>query len=55
MAKTSDGRLAYADLLRVLSIAAVVVIHVVSLWIYDVPVGSGAWDIYNVYDSLVRW
>ena len=38
-----------------LSIAAVVVIHVVSLWIYDVPVGSGAWDIYNVYDSLVRW
>ena len=55
MAKTSDGRLAYADLLRVLSIAAVVVIHVVSLWIYDVPVGSAAWDIYNVYDSLVRW
>ena len=55
MAKTSDGRLAYADLLRVLSIAAVVVIHVVSLWIYNVPVGSGAWDIYNVYDSLVRW
>ena len=55
MARTSDGRLAYADLLRVLSIAAVAVIHVVSLWIYDVPVGSGAWDIYNVYDSLVRW
>ena len=55
MAKTSDGRLAYADLLRVLSIAAVAVIHVVSLWIYNVPVGSGAWDIYNVYDSLVRW
>ena len=55
MSKTSDGRLAYADLLRVLSIAAVVVIHVVSLWIYDVPAGSGAWNVYNVYDSLVRW
>ena len=32
MAKTVDGRVAYADLLRVLATFGVVVIHVCSIW-----------------------
>lgn len=55
MAKTVDGRVAYADLLRVLATVGVIVIHVCSLWFYDVGVSSAAWGVYNVYDGLVRW
>lgn len=55
MAKTIDGRLAYADLLRVLATVGVVIIHVTCIWFYGVPVQSGAWTVYNVYDGLVRW
>ena len=55
MAKTVDGRVAYADLLRVLATFGVVVIHVCSIWFYDVGVSSAAWSVYNVYDGLVRW
>ncbi len=54
MAQTSDGRLIYADLLRVIATLGVIVIHVCSLWFYDVGVGTAAWTVYNVYDSLVR-
>lgn len=55
MAKTVDGRVAYADLLRVLATLGVVIIHVCSIWFYDVGVSSAAWTVYNVYDGLVRW
>lgn len=55
MAKTTEGRLAYADLLRVLSLAAAVALHVCGIWYPSAPVGSGAWAVYNVYSGLLRW
>lgn len=54
-AKSGEGRLAYADLLRVLATVAVLVLHVTCIWIYNVPVNSGAWAAYNVYNGLSRW
>lgn len=55
MARTVDGRVAYADLLRVCAMLAVIVLHVSGGWFRDVPVGSTPWQTFNIYDGLVRW
>lgn len=54
MARTSEGgRLAYADLLRVLALAAAMVLVVSTAW--SAPVGSADWAVLNVYGCLTRW
>ena len=55
MARGEGGRLVYADLLRVAATLAVVILHLSGGWISEVPVASGAWRVFNVYDGLTRW
>lgn len=55
MARTIDGRLAYADLLRVLATIAVIVLHISAGWLSAVPVGSADWTVLCTYDALMRW
>lgn len=55
MARTEGGRLGYADLLRAAATLAVVVLHVAGGWMASVEVGSGAWQVFNVYNGLTRW
>ena len=45
----------YADLLRIIATFAVIVLHVSASKWYDTPVKDFNWQIYNLYDSLVRW
>lgn len=53
--KTEGGRLAYADLLRAFAALAVVVLHLAGSRMGDVAVTSHAWQVFNLYDGLVRW
>ena len=55
MGKTSDGRVAYADLLRCTAILAVIVLHVAGAKIGEVPVGSADFQVLNLYDGLAHW
>jgi surface polysaccharide O-acyltransferase-like enzyme len=55
MGRTGEGRVAYADLLRVLATAAVVVLHVSGGWLGQTAVGSGDWTVLVAYDSLAHW
>ena len=55
MARDQGGRLAYADLLRVLAMVAVIVIHVSGGWLQAAAVGSFDWHVLNVFDALSRW
>ncbi len=55
MARTIDGRLAYADLLRVLATIAVVILHVSGAWLYQATPGTSAFTVLCTYDSLTRW
>lgn len=55
MAQKLDGRVAYADLLRSFATLAVIVLHLAGSQLGSVSVGSPAWDVFNLYDGLVRW
>lgn len=55
MAQKIDGRLAYADLLRAFATIAVIVLHLAGSQITSVSVSSHAWQVFNLYDGLVRW
>lgn len=55
MTRTVEGRLAYADLLRVLAAIAVVVLHVSATWFGQTAVGSTEWTVLCTYDALTRW
>ena len=48
-------RVIYIDLLRILSIFAVIVLHVSAIRWYSTNVASNNWLILNIYDSAVRW
>lgn len=54
-AAASTGRVFYYDVLRALAVIAVVVLHVAALEWKDVDPASSTWQVYNAYDSLVRW
>lgn len=54
-AKQPDGRVAYADLLRVAATVAVLVIHITSVSLYNTAVSSVNWNVLNVFNSLSRW
>ena len=53
--ENSNKRIVYADLLRIIATFAVIVLHVSASKWYDTPVKDFNWQIYNLYDSLVRW
>lgn len=55
MAQKIDGRLAYADLLRVFATIAVIVLHLAGSQMGVVAVTSQSWRVFNLYDGLVRW
>lgn len=55
MKQTVSGRVAYADLLRVLAVMAAVVLYISEGWIGRVAVGSTGWTAMCVYDALTRW
>ena len=55
MARTTDGRLAYADLLRAVATIAVIVLHLAGSQMHAVGVNTAAWTAFNTYDGLVRW
>ena len=45
----------YLDFLRVLSMFAVIILHVAAQNFEKVTIGSFAWNVFNITDSLVRW
>lgn len=51
----SSGRIAYLDYLRVFATFGVILIHVSAQNWYTTDVRTVNWQIFNVYDSLVRW
>ena len=55
MAKTIDGRLAYADLLRSVAVIAVIVVHIAGSQMESVGVTSSAFRVFTVYDGLAHW
>ena len=48
-------RLYYLDVLRIIGTIAVIIIHVSAQNFNNVSVLSNEWNIFNIYDSLVRW
>lgn len=48
-------RVIFIDLLRVVSIFAVIVLHVSAIRWYSTDVTSNKWLVLNIYDSAVRW
>lgn len=55
MVRPQEGRVAYADFLRVLATLAVLIIHLTGNWVESLSPGSGAWQVFNVYNGLMRW
>lgn len=55
MARTVDGRLAYADLLRVLAVIAAVVLYISERWLDQAAAGGTEWTVLCTYDALTRW
>ena len=55
MTEKINGRVAYADLLRVFASFAVIVCHLASRQISAVAVGTQSWQVFNLYNGLVRW
>lgn len=51
----TQNRVIYADILRVLSMIAVIVIHVVATQFYKIEVKSYEWWMLNLSDSMSRW
>lgn len=50
-----EGRLMYADLLRVAAAVAVVVLHLSGGWMDQAGVNTLDWAVLNFYNSLTRW
>lgn len=51
----TQNRIIYADILRVLSMIAVIVIHVVATQFYKIEVRTYEWWMLNFFDSISRW
>lgn len=50
-----NNRIIYADILRIIATFAVIILHVSASKWYDLPISEYNWQIFNIYDSLVRW
>lgn len=48
-------RLIYADLLRIMATFAVMILHLAASNWANVPLTSVDWQVFNLYDGLVRW
>ena len=55
MARSAENRLAYADLLRVISMLAVIAVHVSGGWLESLPAGTAEWNALNAWDCLTHW
>jgi len=55
MAEKINGRVAFADLLRVFASFAVIVFHLAGGQLSAVAVGSQSWQVLNLYHGLVHW
>lgn len=55
MAQKQDGRVVFADLLRVFAVIAAIVLHLTQPYLSSVGVNTSAWMVLNVYSGLVRW
>ena len=53
--KVSNGRLVYADILRVIATFAVIFIHVSAISMTSDIIGTGEWMVMSVYNMLCRW
>lgn len=52
---TDGGRLAYADLLRILATLGVIVLHLTGSGVETLALGAGTWTVFNLYNGLLRW
>lgn len=50
-----NSRTQYLDMLRILATLSVVVLHVSAVHWYGTPVNTFHWQVYNIYDSVVRF
>ncbi|MBR6965227.1 acyltransferase family protein [Candidatus Saccharibacteria bacterium] len=48
-------RIFYFDYLRILAMAAVMILHIAAQNLRSVPIGSFEWQTFNVVDSFQRW
>lgn len=53
--KKKQKRILYLDLLRIIATIAVIIIHVSAQNWYSTNISSFAWNIFNIFDSAVRW
>ena len=51
----SKQRVIYFDLLRIAAAFFVVVLHTATSQFGSVAYGSTEWEIFNLYDGMVRW
>lgn len=50
-----NNRIIYADILRIIATFAVIILHVSASKWYASPISEYDWQVFNIYDSLVRW
>lgn len=48
-------RIVYLDFLRIIATVAVILLHTSASQWYKTPVDSFNWQIFNIFDSIVRW
>lgn len=53
--QTDNGRIIWADFLRIVAVFCMILLHVTALKWDSVAVDSFEWQIFNVYDSIVRY
>lgn len=52
---TDGGRLAYADLLRILATLGVIVLHLTGGWVEQLTPGTGTSTVFHLYNGLLHW
>ena len=50
-----SDRVVYLDILRIVATLAVIILHTAASQWYKTPVNTYNWQVFNIYDSLVRW
>ena len=50
-----NNRIVYFDYLRIIAIFAVIVLHIAAHNWHGTDVNSFEWQMFNIYDSIVRW
>lgn len=55
MKPIENERIIYVDILRILSMIAVIVLHVASTKLNEVKITEIEWQVFNFFDSICRW